>query len=171
MRNLLSSLLAASLCLPVLGTTAAGAPIYRCEGPPVLFTSDPSLYKTGRCIPVSPDQPVTASGGPQLWRKSGPGSSESPRSVQPRSEPRGARAGQVVPRSVQRERDAQRVPLIQAELAGAEQRLQSMRQRLATVSSNAKQQGGERQDSLRRRIRQVELDVEALKRELASAAP
>lgn len=145
------------------GAASGGAgPVYRCEGPPVLYTDalSPKEAKERGCR-VLEGAPITVIQGPARARATSPAPS-GPRSADTRVDPGEQRA---------RDSDARRI--LDAELKREQDRLQALRQEYNNGSPERRgdeanyQKYLDRVATLKADIERKENDIAAIKRELA----
>lgn len=153
---------AVALGLGLLGAKAhALTPdIYRCSGTPVVYTSDPRLARDGRCVRVGASPVVAPRPG-----------AVSPSSRPPALQPQVPNPILTVSRDLQRQRDADRVQILQAERARERERLAQFTQQLSALRSrHADAAVDETQVAeLAEAIRRSESDLSALDKELSRA--
>lgn len=180
------------LVFPLVLTLAAHAPsqaaetatvvVYRCPGPPVLYTDaiSPDQAKAQQCrsIEAAPLNAGEAPGRSALGRTSA-ASRIANSSSGTSSDASARKTGSLSPvdAAAQREREAQARGILQAELLREEERLAALRQefnrgepeRRADEKNAAKYQA--RVEALRLSISRKEADIAALKREILSRTP
>jgi hypothetical protein len=160
-------LAAGLLCLTALAGTAlaqdAGKPVYRCPGPPVLYTDalTPAEARERGCRGIE-GAPVTVVQGRPPAKATGPAAAGS-----------GARPGERVDPAAQRARDSDARRILGDELRREEERLAAMQKEYN--NGEPERRGDERnfqkyQDrvaEMKAGIARKEADIAALKRELA----
>jgi hypothetical protein len=170
-------LLAAALALPALAWAQdAAKPVYRCPGPPVLYTDaiTPQEAKERNCRTIE-GAPLTVVQG----RKPTPAASGAPAGGEkPGDKAGGSRpADAKVDPAAQRQRDSDARRILEAELRREEERLEQMKrdynngepERLGDERNYAKYQA--RVAEMKAGIERKESDVAAIKRELAKLPP
>jgi hypothetical protein len=147
-------------------TAQAQATVYRCPGPPVLYTDALSAKeaqdKGCRSIEGTPITVLPAARARPSAAPAGSGASEA----------RGSNDGRVDPNQ-QRTRDGERRRVLETELREAEDRLSALQREYA--GGNAERRGDERNyqkyldrmAELKASIGRQEVDVQALKREIS----
>jgi hypothetical protein len=157
--------LALALAAPLSAAARPGAPVFRCPGAPVLYVTDARLADARGCVAVS------AASGARTGRAAAarpvPAGSET---VATATDPErtGASGPRVVATALQRERDTDRMRILQAEQARESERLADLHQRLAAArSGSAKDRDAA--PELERAIGRSEEDLAAIGRELARA--
>ncbi|MDE2615104.1 MAG: hypothetical protein KGL78_16845 [Burkholderiales bacterium] len=160
---MLNRLLAPLLVLASLGAQAQGT-VYRCPGPPVLYTDALSAKEAAEkgCRTIE-GTPITVLQSP----KPRPGAAAAPA-------PEGARGGDNrVDAGQQRVRDDERRRVLQTELRQAEERLASAQKEFNNGQGERRgdernyQKYLDRMAELKDSIARYEADVQALKREIA----
>jgi len=154
-------LAAALIVLPALATQAQGT-VYRCPGPPVLYTDALSAKEASDkgCRTIE-GSPITVVQSPRP-RAPAAATAEAPRSGEGRID-----AGQ------QRSRDDERRRVLQAELRQAEERLANAQKEFNNGQGERRgdernyQRYLDRMAELKDSIGRFEADVQALKREIA----
>jgi hypothetical protein len=140
---------------------AAPVQIYRCAGTPVIYTTEPRLAASGRCEPVGASPPAA----PRARFADMPDPSRKP------AAPSGAVTVSTdrttVPREVQQQRDADRVRILQDELARERARVAQLTSRLREAADTP----GETTSvaELEQALQRSQADIVALTRELAAA--
>lgn len=156
-----------TVCALALAASAACAqdakPVYRCPGPPVLYTDalSPQEAKDKGCRTIE-GAPITIVQAPPRARLPAPGSASAPRSGDTKVDPASQRA---------RDTDARRI--LADELRAEEERLAAMKaefnngepERKGDERNFAKYQ--ERVAEMRAAIQRKEADIGALRREIA----
>jgi hypothetical protein len=167
MKHISQALLRAALLLGGVAAQAQGTTVYRCPGPPVLYTDAVSAQQAGArgCQPVDAT-PVTVQGTrPHAAAKTAPAAS-APAAVV-------ARPGERVAAPQQRERDSDARAILQAELQREQTRLQQL---LAEYNDGQPERLGhernnqrylDRVAALKASIERSSADIAALQRELA----
>jgi len=159
---------AAALGLALLAATAssarAQAPVYRCPGPPVLYTDalSPKEAQEKGCRTIE-GTPITVLQSPKPRSNTGNGAS-APSSA-------GSEAAKVDP-AQQRNRDSERRRVLETELREAEERLATAQRELL---AGAERKGEERNyqkyldrmTELKANVSRQENDIQALKREIS----
>ena len=159
------SVLLTSVLLLAGNAALAQAAVYRCPGPPVLYTDTISAQeaKERNCRSIE-GAPITVMSGPP--RKPAPVAASGPRASDSKVDP-----------GEQRSRDSEARRILQEELKREEERLAGLQaeykggepDRLGGEKNYAKYQ--ERVASLKASITRTEADIAALKRELAKLPP
>lgn len=175
MKHISQALLRAALLLGGVAAQAQGTTVYRCPGPPVLYTDAISAQQAGArgCQPVDAT-PVTVQGTrPHAAAKtvSGGGAAAAPAASAPAAVV--ARPGERVAAPQQRERDSDARAILQAELQREQTRLQQL---LAEYNDGQPERLGhernnqrylDRVAALKASIERSSADIAALQRELA----
>lgn len=165
-RSALQNCLATALVVVAAHAQAqSGAPVYRCPGPPVLYTDALSAKEAAAqgCRTIE-GTPITVMQSSKP--KPGGGSTAAPSAASAGSE------AQRVEPSQQRSRDGERRRVLETELREAEERLATAQRELA---SNSERRGDERNYQryldrmleLKANVSRQESDVQALKREIS----
>jgi hypothetical protein len=148
---------AAGVGVLCLGTAVfaqpSAPPLFRCEGPPALYTVDARLASQRGCRVVS-----------QAWVRTPARAAATP---PPRDDAHAAAAvvaapSRVVSIATQRERDVDRRRILQEELHSERGRLAALQQRLGTSGAQPVE------SELPREMERVESNIAALQRELAA---
>ncbi|MBY0234054.1 MAG: hypothetical protein K2W93_03660 [Burkholderiaceae bacterium] len=144
----------------------SGAPVYRCPGPPVLYTDALSAKEAAAqgCRTIE-GTPIT------VMQTSKPRPASSGSAAAPSAASAGSEAQRVEP-GQQRSRDGERRRVLETELREAEERLAAAQRELA---SNSERRGDERNYQryldrmleLKANVSRQESDVQALKREIS----
>lgn len=155
------------LALCALALPARAIEIYRCPGPPAVYTSDLNLVRAGRCtrlgaaattarstaaVQVSTDAPARPAAASILGRT--------------------APAATTIATNVQQQRDSDRVQILQTELTRERDRLAQLTQQLQQLQSTAPEAASVRRSeavALSQAIQRSESDLLALDKELARA--
>jgi hypothetical protein len=174
MKHICQALLRAALLLGGVAAQAQGTTVYRCPGPPVLYTDAISAQQARArgCQPVDA-VPVTIHGTrPHAAAKTSPGGGAgAPAASAPAAVV--ARPGERVSAPQQRERDSDARAILQAELQREQARLQQL---LSEYNDGQpERQGHERNNqryldrvaALKASIERSSADIAALQRELA----
>lgn len=159
----------AALLLNAAPAQAQGATVYRCPGPPVLYTDalSPEEARNRGCRTID-GAPITVIQAPRP-RPGGNGAASGPASAGS-----GARGGEAkVDPAAQRQRDSDARRILEAELKREEERLAQLKrdynggepERRGDERNYAKYQ--ERVADMKAAILRAEADVAAIKRELA----
>ena len=148
-------------------------PVYRCPGPPVLYTDalTPEAARARQCQVLETPALTVGVGAP---RPAGAAPAAPPA---PTASPAAPRGETRVDPAVQRSRDAQARRILEAELRREEARLEALRREFA--GGEPERRGDERNyarylervEALRAAIARTEADVAAIRRELARLAP
>jgi hypothetical protein len=161
---------------------SANVTVYRCEGRPALYTTDTRLIRERACLPVS--GPLKAASAEASRAPAGPGAGKSvgaaavPRAgLQSKAarEPGGraeapTNAALVVPSSVQRVRDEERLRILHDELTSEEARLTELRARRAVAPRETDRAHGDlSMADLDRAVQRSEQSISALRREIELA--
>jgi hypothetical protein len=159
MRHLAAALL---LAVPLQGLCAQGT-VYRCPGPPVLYTSEitDKEAKDRGCRTIE-NAPITVVSPPKRAPLAG---------TPPASGPRGE--GSRVDAKEQRQRDSDARAILEAELRREEEALEGLQKEFN--NGEPERQGNERNyqryidrvESMREAIARKQADIAALRRELA----
>lgn len=165
-RWIAAALGAASLAAMAAEPASGGGTVYRCPGPPVLYTDSlsPAEARERGCRPLE-GAPITVIQSPRP-RTSAPAASAAPRPGEAKVDPAAQR---------QRDSDARRV--LDAELQRSQDRLATLKreynngepERLGSERNYQKYL--DRVAEMRANIQRTESDIEALKRELAKLPP
>jgi len=166
-RSALQNCLATVLVVAAAHAQAqSGAPVYRCPGPPVLYTDALSAKEAAAqgCRTIE-GTPITVMQTSKPRPASG-GSAAAPSAASAGSEAQRVEPGQ------QRSRDGERRRVLETELREAEERLAAAQRELA---SNSERRGDERNYQryldrmleLKANVSRQESDVQALKREIS----
>jgi hypothetical protein len=177
-------------CEPVHAAGRAGA-IYRCPGPPAVFTSDPRLAASLHCRAVHSRNAAQGARAAGVWvarrgdaqsgTTSAPGLGAAADAPRGPDAPRGQRAAVVavstyggaqsagqpqatVPRALQSQRDKDRERILQDELTRERERLQTLTAALGQAQATGAQAEAER---LRQSARRSASDLDAISREIA----
>jgi len=166
-RSALQNCLATALVAAAAHAQAqSGAPVYRCPGPPVLYTDALSAKEAAAqgCRTIE-GTPIT------VMQTSKPRAASSGSAAAPSAASAGSEAQRVEP-GQQRSRDGERRRVLETELREAEERLAAAQRELA---SNSERRGDERNYQryldrmleLKANVSRQESDVQALKREIS----
>ena len=146
--------------LPV--AQAANAVVYKCPGPPVLYTDamTPGEAKQRNCTAVE-GQPITIIQGPR------------PRAAAPNASPASGGSDSRVSAGDQKARDSDARRILEAELGRAQDRLTALQKDYN--GGEPERQGNERNyqkyldrvEGMKAEIQRTEADIAAIKRELA----
>ena len=168
-----SSMLAclAALSTALIGSAQAQSVVYRCPGPPVLYTDALSAKEAQAkdCRSIE-GTPITVL--PAARPRANPAPAGNAASGEARGEARGSNDGRIDPNQ-QRARDLDRRRVLEAELREAQDRLDALQRDYA--GGNAERRGDERNyqkyldrmAELKASIGRQEVDVQALKREIS----
>lgn len=152
------------LALCTLALPARAIEIYRCAGPPAVYTSDPHLVRAGRC---------TRLGAAAITARSTGAAQVSTSPVVAAATPgRAAPAAPTIAPGVQQQRDSDRVQILQTEVTRERDRLAQLTQQLQQLQSAAPEAAtGRRSEAvaLSQAIQRSESDLQALDKELARA--
>ncbi len=148
-------------------------PVYRCPGPPVLYTDalTPEAARARQCQVLDAPALTVGAGAP---RAAGAATASAPAPAPSSAAPRGETR---IDPAVQRGRDAQARRILESELRREEARLEALRREFA--GGEPERRGDERNyarylervEALRAAIARTEADVAAIRRELARLAP
>ena len=153
-------------------------PVYRCPGPPVLYTDSltPEAARTRQCQVIDTPAITVGAGAPRSPAPAAAPSVPPPATGQGAATPAPRGETRVDP-AVQRSRDAQARRILEGELRREEARLEALRREFA--GGEPERRGDERNyarylqrvDELRAAITRAEADVAAIRRELSRLAP
>ena len=165
---------------PVLAQTATPRTVYRCPGPPVLYTDaltpEEARQRNCRTIEGAPVTVIQSRPRPASSTASEPQAAASP----PAAGPAPARAPDArVEPAAQRSRDAEARRILEAELRREETRLEGLRREYNNGEPERRgdernfQRYADRVAEMKAGIQRAEADIAALRRELAKlpAAP
>lgn len=154
---------------PASAQTAPGRTVYRCPGPPVLYTDalTPAEAQARNCRTIEGTPVTVIQGRPRPASASAPGASAPLAAAAPRA------PGSRVEPDAQRARDAEARRILEAELRREEERLGALRREYN--NGEPERRGDERNyqryldrvAQLKAGIERAESDIAALKRELA----
>ena len=183
MKHISRALLRAALLLGGAAAQAQGTTVYRCPGPPVLYTDAISLQQARArgCQPVDA-APVTIPGtrahaAPRPAPSLGPSAAAASAPAASGAAPVVARPAERVTAPQQRERDNDARAILQAELQREQARLQQL---LAEYNDGQPERLGhernhqrylDRVAALKASIERSSADIAALQRELARLSP
>jgi hypothetical protein len=172
MKHFSQALACAALLFGGAAAAAQGTTVYRCPGPPVLYTDsiNAQLARERGCQAVDAAPVTVPQGGrPRVTAKAGPAAAPVPQAVASAV----ARPGERVAAPQQRERDGDARAILQAELQREQARLQQL---LAEYNDGQpERQGNERNyqryldrvAALKAAIERSTADIAALQRELS----
>ncbi len=163
----LALVLAAPLTVPLAAAQDATKPVYRCPGPPVLYTDalSPTEARERNCRSIE-GAPITIVQTPRPASKPGPGTAASA------AAPSGSRPGDRIDPAAQRARDSDARRILGDELRREEERLAVMQKDFN--GGEPERRGDERNAQkyldrvadMRASLLRKEADVAALKREI-----
>jgi hypothetical protein len=152
------------LALCALALPARAIEIYRCPGPPAVYTSDLHLVRAGRC---------TRLGAAATKARSAAAAQVSTSPVVAAATPgRAAPAAPAIAPGVQQQRDSDRVQILQTEVTRERDRLAQLTQQLQQIQSTEPEVASVRRSdavALSQAIQRSESDLQALDKELARA--
>ena len=154
-------------------------PVYRCPGPPVLYTDSltPEAARTRQCQVIDTPAITVGGGAPRAPASAAVPAGTPPAAGQGAAATPAPRGETRVDPAVQRSRDAQARRILEGELRREEARLEALRREFA--GGEPERRGDERNyarylqrvDELRAAITRAEADVAAIRRELSRLAP
>jgi hypothetical protein len=162
----ISALAALVLCAAGPGAASAGATVFRCPGNPAVFTSDARLASAKGCESLDRRAVVAGPAPVSAAREPDAAGARAPIKAVVVAVQAPAHAN-VVPRTVQNERDNDRKRILQDELARERGKLQALGETL--TKARAQPESAAEVERLSQVIRRTEGDIESIGRELALA--
>jgi hypothetical protein len=159
-RQLVAALVCALTVVPLHAQTRMSA-VYRCEGSPPTYVSSAQAAQSKQCSNIGRLPQLSARRAVKdkvlANSKSAPAATSTPAAEKDKS------AVRIVPSTVQRDRDGDRVRVLEDELTQERQRLAELQRQMPRTAPG----NGIEPSELSRQIQRVESDIAALTRELA----